>query len=191
MALATTLHIDAPPARVWQLIDDPAQLPLWMPEVIDTVYPDGRPANDARGTRFVQRMKDARGIKTYQGKVMAYEPGRHLALTLTEAMVTISVGYRLTPYEQGTRLDVTGDLAMNNPLFSMMALAAWPMASAHLKRQIAELKRVAESTPMPASTSSAPTTIETSTKVKRARPRTKTPTPNTTPAKKTARRKTS
>jgi carbon monoxide dehydrogenase subunit G len=178
MALATTLYIDAPPARVWQLIDDPMHLPLWMPEVIDTVYPDGRKTDDARGTRFVQRVKDASGIKTYQGKVVAYEPGRHLALTMTETMVTISVGYRLMPYEQGTRLDFTGDLAMNNPLFSMMALAAWPMARAHLSRQISDLKRVAEAAPvLVADAKAADTPVKALTK--RASPRTKTPTAKT------------
>ena len=33
---------------------------------------------------------------------------------------------------------------MNNPLLGLMALAAWPMTSAILKRQIEALKRVAE-----------------------------------------------
>jgi uncharacterized protein YndB with AHSA1/START domain len=182
MALSQTLYIAAPAARIWALIDEPANLPLWMPEVIETIYPDGPKTADARGTRFVQRVKDASGIKTYQGHVVAYEPGRHLALAMTETMVTISVGYRLTPQDAGTRLDFTGDLKMNNPLFSMMALAAWPMTRAILNRQIADLKRVAETLPLPVAMARAD---EKPAPTKRAAPKAK------KPARKTAAGKSS
>ncbi len=178
MALSTTLYIDAPVAKVWQLIDDAANLPLWMPEVIDTVYPDGNTrAGNIQGTHFVQRMKDGNGIKSYQGTVVAYDPANHhLVLTLSETMVTISVGYRLTPEGPGTCLAFTGDLTMNNPLFSMMALAAWPMASTRLKKQIAELKRVAETVPL-----AEPRVAKAQAKAaaKRASPRDKKPTAKT------------
>ena len=147
MAVAETILIAAAPECVWALIDDPEMLPLWMPDVIETVYPDGRPAASLVGTRFVQRVRDKGRVTEYQGVVTGYEPGHYLAIDLTQPMFRISVGYRLSPAPTGTRLDFTGDLSMHNPMMNLMAIAAWPLTSSILKRQIAGLKRVAESLP--------------------------------------------
>jgi carbon monoxide dehydrogenase subunit G len=149
MALSETMLIAAPPERVWMLIDDPAHLPRWMPDVIDVTYPDGRDAKRPVGTRFVQRVREASGEKRYEGRVTGFDSGRFLAVELTDALVRIAVSYKLEPHRIGTRLAYTGDLAMRNPLVQMMALAAWPLTRTILLRQIADLKRVAEA-PEPA-----------------------------------------
>jgi uncharacterized protein YndB with AHSA1/START domain len=144
MALSETLLIAAAPERVWSLIDDPAHLPRWMPEVVDVAYPNGRDAKNPVGTRFVQTVREASGEKQYDGIVTGFEAGRLLAIELTDSMVKIVVSYRLAPHRIGTQLDYVGDLAMRHPLMQMMALAAWPMTRTILLRQITELKRVAE-----------------------------------------------
>lgn len=144
MALSETLLIAAPPARVWALVDDPAQLSRWMPDVIAVTYPGGRNVKQPVGTRFVQTVRETSGEKTYDGVVTGFEAGTFLSIELMDAMVKIAVSYRLAPHRIGTRLDYQGDLAMRNPFMGMMALAAWPMARTILLAQITELKRVAE-----------------------------------------------
>jgi uncharacterized protein YndB with AHSA1/START domain len=157
MAVHETLHIAAPPALVWSLIDDPARLPLWMPDVLETVYPQGRPKREVAGTRFIQQVRAAGGIKQYDGIVTAFEAERLLAIELTDQTYRIQVAYRLTPDETGTRLDYTGDLTMQNAFMALMATMAWPMTRSILLRQVANLKTVAEAEArQPAQPASAP-----------------------------------
>ena len=100
------------------------------------------------GTRFIQRVRERGRVTEYQGVVTGYEHGHFLAIDLSQPLFKISVGYRLSPAPMGTRLDFSGDLVMHNPLMRLMAIAAWPITSAILKRQIADLKRVAEAEPV-------------------------------------------
>ena len=170
MAVSETFLIAATPETVWSLIDDPEKLPLWMPDVIETVYPDGRPVTSLVGTRFVQRMRDKGRVTEYRGTVTGYESGRFLAIDLTQPMFKISVGYRLSSAPPGTRLDFTGDLSMHNPLMNLMATAAWPLTRSILMRQISDLKRVAEALP-PAAVTHTPMLKTVPSKTAGAKPR--------------------
>lgn len=57
MEIARTVNIGAPIERVWPLLDDDRNLQLWMPDVIETSYPHGKPEGDPVGTRFVQHSR--------------------------------------------------------------------------------------------------------------------------------------
>ena len=170
MAVAETILIAATPECVWALIDDPELLPLWMPDVIETIYPDGRPSASLVGTRFAQRVRERGRVTEYQGVVTGYDLGHYLAIDLTQPMFKISVAYRLSPAPTGTRLDFTGDLVMHNPLMNLMATAAWPLTRSILKRQISDLKRVAEALP-PAAVTHTPMLKTAPSKTAGAKPR--------------------
>jgi uncharacterized protein YndB with AHSA1/START domain len=144
VALQEIVQIAAPPALVWSLIDDPARLPLWMPDVLETVYPNGRPKTGAVGTRFIQKVRDGRSTKEYRGVVTAFDAGRLLGIELVDGSYKIDVTYKLSPNGDGTQLDYRGALTMHNALLQMMAAMAWPMTRSILLGQVARLKTVAE-----------------------------------------------
>ena len=54
MRVVTTVQVDAPLEKVWPVLDEDENLKLWMPDVIETTYPDGKPEGDPVGTRFVE-----------------------------------------------------------------------------------------------------------------------------------------
>ena len=42
--LALSLRIQAPPEKVWALLDDERKLRLWLPNIVETRYPGGKPS---------------------------------------------------------------------------------------------------------------------------------------------------
>jgi uncharacterized protein YndB with AHSA1/START domain len=150
MSVSKTLQIAASPARVWQLLDDPDQLPLWLPEVVETTYPNGRPKSRGVGVKFMQTVNQRGEIKTYHGEVTAFEHGRQLGIRLTDDSMTIEALYQIARDGSGTRLDFTGDVKARSPLMNMMMMVAWPMSRAIMLQQIQRLKDVAEASVAPA-----------------------------------------
>ena len=73
------LRIDAPVERVWELIDDDAKVSTWMPNIVATRYPGGKPKDNPVGARFIQEMRQGDRIDSYEGEVTEYERGRLLA----------------------------------------------------------------------------------------------------------------
>lgn len=144
MSVETTLEIAASPARVWTLLDDPECLPLWMPNVVETQYPSGRPAHGGRGVTFRQIVDDRGTEKVYEGEVTAFEAGRLLAVRITDGSMIIDAAYAIEARGSGTLLTFKGDVRMSNPLMNMMMLAAWPMTRTLMLDQIKSLKAVAE-----------------------------------------------
>ena len=102
--------IAAPVTRVWELIDNHENLRLWMDGLEDTTYPDGLDRSRPIGTRFVQRIREGGRVAEYQGVVTAYEHLRHLGIEIGNRAFTMDVDYRLTPVEQGTRLDYSANM---------------------------------------------------------------------------------
>lgn len=145
MRVETTVQIDAPLERVWPLLDEDENLKLWMPDVIETTYPDGKPEGDPVGARFEQKIREGGRINTYLGEVTAYEPRRLLGVRLgDERNFSTDVSYRLTKQGTGTRLDYACDVQLFSWLSRVMILIGGPMMRRIAKRHMAILKRVAE-----------------------------------------------
>lgn len=155
MGVETTLEIAASPTRVWMLLDDPDCLSQWMPNVVETQYPNGRPPNGGRGTIFRQIVEERGSSKTYDGEVTAFEAGRLLSVRLTDGTVIIEADYMLEPGGPGTLLTFKGDVRMHNPLMNMMMVAAWPMTRTLMLEQIKRLKAAAETPPAASASSKA------------------------------------
>ncbi|MDJ0513240.1 MAG: SRPBCC family protein [Methyloceanibacter sp.] len=137
-------QIAAPVPVVWSFLDDDAKLPLWMPEVVDVSYQDGKNRDDPVGTVFRQTLKEGGREKTYDGLVTAYESERLLGVRLTDGQFGVDVRYVLSPTAQGTRLDYTAELALQSLLARILGFLFKPLTMSILRRHMANLKRVAE-----------------------------------------------
>jgi len=145
MRVVTTVQIDAPLEKVWPLLDEDENLKLWMPDVIETTYPDGKPEGDPVGTRFVQKIREGGRINIYRGEVTAYEPRRLLGVRLGDGRnFSTDVTYQLSEQGTGTRLDYACDVQLISWLSRVMSLIGSPMMRRIVKRHMANLKRVAE-----------------------------------------------
>jgi uncharacterized protein YndB with AHSA1/START domain len=145
MRVVTTVDIDAPIEGVWPLLDKDENIKLWMPDVIETTYPDGKPEGDPVGTRFEQKISEGGRVKPYLGEVTAYEPRRLLCVRLgDERNFSTDVTYRLSAKCSGTRLDYACDVRLFGRHSRVMILIGGPMMRRIVKRQMANLKRVAE-----------------------------------------------
>ena len=145
MRVVTTVDIAAPIERVWPLLDRDENIKLWMPDVIETTYPDGKQEGDPVGTRFEQKIREGGRINTYLGEVTAYEPHSLLGVRLgDERNFSTEVTYRLSAQGRRTRLDYACDVRLFSWLSRIMILIGGPMMRRIVKRHMANLKRVAE-----------------------------------------------
>jgi uncharacterized protein YndB with AHSA1/START domain len=145
MRLTTAVDIAAPVERVWPLIAEDRNIGLWMPDVLETTYPDGRPPGDPVGTRFEQRIREGGRVGTYQGVVTAYAPQQILGVRLEDqGNFATDVVYRLSRQGAGTRLDYTCDVVLKSWLARLMMVIGLPMTWRIVKRHMRNLKRVAE-----------------------------------------------
>jgi uncharacterized protein YndB with AHSA1/START domain len=145
MRIATVVEINAPVERVWPLVAEDGNIGLWMPDVLETTYPDGRPQGDPVGTRFEQRIREGGRVSTYQGEVTAYAPQSLLGVRLQDqGNFSTDVVYRLSRQGAGTRLDYTCDVVLKSRLARLMMVIALPMTWHIVKRHMRNLKRVAE-----------------------------------------------
>ncbi len=136
--------IDAPVARVWEFLDDDEKLPIWMPQIVDISYPDGRNRDQPVGTRFRQKLKEGGSIREYQGEVTAYEPPHLLGVRLFEDNFAVDVTYRLTADGDKTILDYRADVTLKTILGRIMGtLFSW-MTRRLVRQLMGNLKRVAE-----------------------------------------------
>lgn len=138
------LRINAPVERVWALIDDEANLPRWMPNVVSTRFPAGKPKDNPVGARFVQEMNEGGKISSFEGEVTEYEPGRLLGVLLKPEAFAIHVVYHVTGDADWTRLDYGCDVRPMTWKGWIMLSLGKRMLSSILDQQLGMLKIVAE-----------------------------------------------
>ena len=151
MRLARQVLIDAPGARVWALVDDERNIPLWMPLVVGTRYPDGSVGGKKVGVRFIQTLREdehATGGKTseYAGEVTEYKPGSLLGLRLLPEAFTVDVRYYVAhdPDYDCTRLVYTCTTRANSWYGWAMLMIGAKTLGRIADQQLAGIKRSAE-----------------------------------------------
>lgn len=139
-----SVTIRAPIERVWQLIDDPAQLSRWMEGLIESrdLAEGGRPRGI--GTRFVQRIREGGREAEYQGEITDYEPPARLGLTIGNRIFGMRVHYRLERVDEGTRLDYSAELERGGALVRVLGTLFGWLTRRILRQQMARLKALAE-----------------------------------------------
>ena len=113
-----SIHIDAPPLEVYELVADVTKTPEFSPEVQRCVWLDGA-TSATLGARFEATNKVHRGPSWKNRPVVtAADPGREFAFSRTEKMSgTLIWRYRFEPEEGGTR--VTESYEVTKPLTRM------------------------------------------------------------------------
>lgn len=146
MRLARTVLIDAPTDRVWALLDDERNIPQWMPHVVGTRFPDGKPAGDPVGARFIQTLQENGRTSEYIGEVTAYKPGHMLGLRLIPQAFVVDVCYYVTSDAERacTELVYTCETRANGWYGMVMLVLGRTMLANIADQQLARLKQVAE-----------------------------------------------
>lgn len=99
-AIHSSIEIDAPPARVWEVISDVRNATQWSSQAVKIIAPGGR---TTKGTRALNINKRGPMFWPTTSRVVEFEPGRKFANRITEN-TTIWV-FELEPTDGGgTRL---------------------------------------------------------------------------------------
>jgi uncharacterized protein YndB with AHSA1/START domain len=98
--LEASLEIDAPPARVWELVSDLRNMARWSPQTAKTFVRGGLPVREGTRTFNINR----RGVLVWptQAKVVRLVPEKEIAWRVKENFTVWS--WSLEPAGTGTRL---------------------------------------------------------------------------------------
>lgn len=145
MRIVREISIAAPHKSVWTLVSDDEARKLWIPELVATTYPSGRPKSDPTGTRFRETLREGAGIRSFAGEIAAHVEGRLRAVHLADEQIAMELAYRLGRRTSATEVRFVGrfQLAGLAPGSLMMAVAR-PAIEARITARLARLKEVAE-----------------------------------------------
>ena len=145
MNFTYTVEINAPIARVFELVDDDDNIKLWMDGLEETLYPEGKNRTNPVGTKFKQRIKEGGHVAEYDGRVIAYEKPNHLAITIGNPQFEMRVVYRFTPKGAWTWLDYSATMTRGSLFMKLMSKLFAPLTRRILDRKMKKLKELAES----------------------------------------------
>ncbi|MFN8525713.1 MAG: SRPBCC family protein [Chloroflexota bacterium] len=97
-----TVHMEAPPERVWDLISDVTRMGEWSPETVRGEWTQGA-TGPAVGARFVGHNKKGPARWATTCEVVAADPGREFTFRVIGSNTVW--GYRMAPSDGGS--DVT------------------------------------------------------------------------------------
>lgn len=140
-----TVHMNATPHQVWELLSDVTQIGRYSPETFEAEWLDGA-TGPGVGVRFRGHVKRNQKGPTYWTKccVTKCEPGREFAFGVGEpGKAAITWGYRLAPGANGGT-DVTEyfELAPKLPMKIYWALMGWSRGKTNVRGMTATLERI-------------------------------------------------
>lgn len=144
MTIHYQVDFDAPIDIVWSYLNDDQKVRLWMKEVVDITYPQGKNEEDPVGTEFVQKIKEAGRVKSYDGVVTAYHAPNLLSVMIGDDNFQVDVTYNLRATASGTHLDYSCDIDVNSILAKVMGFLFRPLTMRILKRHMTTLKQLVE-----------------------------------------------
>ncbi len=140
------MDIRAPIDRVFNLLEDPDKLKLWMHGLEDTQYVGEFDPSNPIGARFKQRIREGGRVQEYDGEVTAFAKPKHLGVRIFNPQFSVQVDYRLTPTADGTHLDYSADVSCGNWFMRLMARLFGFFMRRILRKQMNALKELAENT---------------------------------------------
>jgi hypothetical protein len=138
------IRIKAPPDKVWELIADDSKLPQWMPHIVATRYPRGKPKGNPVGARFVQDMRQGDSLSSYEGEITEYQRGSLFGVLLQPEAFAIHVVYHVTGDEDWTLLEYGADIRPRTARGWLMVWWGRRALGTILDQQLARLRLVAE-----------------------------------------------
>jgi uncharacterized protein YndB with AHSA1/START domain len=139
---SVTVHMAAPPEKVWALVSDVTRIGEFSPETFEGEWLDGA-TGPAVGARFRGHVKRNEKGPTYWTKcyVTACEPGREFAFGVGSADKPLNVwSYQLEPAGDGTDVTESFALADKLPLKVYWTLFGWSRG----KRNVNDMRRTLE-----------------------------------------------
>lgn len=101
--IAASVEIDAPPARVWELVSDPRNMTRWSPQTWKTFVRGAKKGPVAEGTKTFNINKRGALVWPTQSMIVRYTPEQEIAWRVKENFTVWS--YSLEPTATGgTRL---------------------------------------------------------------------------------------
>lgn len=148
MRIIREISIAAPHTAVWPLIDDDDRRMLWLPEIVATTYPAGRPKGDPTGTRFRVTVREGETIRSFAGEVSARVEGRLRAVRLADEHMVMDVEYRIGRQPSGTSVRFAGVFTLTGvsggaPRGLLLEMAR-PMLERRVTDRLERLRSVAE-----------------------------------------------
>lgn len=141
---SVTVHIDAPPERVFALVSDVTRIGEYSPETFEAQWLDGA-TGPAVGARFKGHVKrNGRGpVYWTTCEVVACEPPREFAFTvLTGGRPTNTWRYVLERRDNGTDATESFKLADNIPLRVYWMLFGWARGKTNERGMRTTLERI-------------------------------------------------
>lgn len=141
-----TIEIDAPPAQVFQWLEDPERLKQWLPNLVE----NERDASTATGTgsKFRQVYVENGRRMEMQGEVTQFERNRHLACDIRGEVFDLFVDYRLEDLGGRTRLTQESEVRFRNAMMRIVGAVLKPLMKKSSMKQLessfVKLKALAE-----------------------------------------------
>jgi uncharacterized protein YndB with AHSA1/START domain len=111
-----SVHVDAPPEKLYALVSDVTRMGEWSPETVSCEWIDGA-TGPAVGAKFKGRNKDGFMRWSTKPEVTAVEPGREFAFKTSETVWR----YVFEPEEGGTKVTESFDVVSYPRLLSIVA----------------------------------------------------------------------
>lgn len=122
-----SLHLNRPVDQVFTFVADPAMLPMWQSDLIESEQLTEGPMRV--GTRFREVRRLGRRPTEYQAEVTGFEPNKRFSLRVINGL-RVTLSYSFEPEEGGTRLRYQ---FVMRPSGMMRALA--PLITRSLRKQ--------------------------------------------------------
>ena len=121
-----TIDVAAPVTTVFGILDDIARTPEWLDRCISIEPLSDGP--NAVGTQLKYQYQDAGRTGDMAGEIVAYEPGRHLAMRFVDKMTDVTVDFVAEPNGERTTLTHTIDLKTKgfSTLFTPLIMISMP-----------------------------------------------------------------
>lgn len=149
MRFTYAIEIDAPVEEVFELVETPEKMELWIDGLEVNEFPRGYDRSNPVGTRFRQGIRESGRLSRFDGVVTAYERLRRFGIRLEGRRFVAKVDNRFTPLSGKTRVDYTSEIHFHSFADRLMAKAFRHLAEGIIRNQMWRLKRVAEGTEAP------------------------------------------
>ena len=141
---SVTVHMDAPPDRVWDLVSDVTRIGTYSPETFEAEWLDGATGPEV-GARFRGHVKrNGKGPVYWTScTVLASEPGREFAFGVGARDKPLNTWrYRLEPAGDGTDVTESFELADTAALRLYWALLGWARGPTNRNGMRTTLERI-------------------------------------------------
>ena len=116
MRIEYRMDVRCTPWQLWSFLDDDKRQKLWLTTLVDVVPTSLIPR--AAGSTFDLRVREGRRISSYEGRINAYDPPRHLGVSFWGGFfrpgMLMHVDYRIAELSTGCRLEYYAEIELDN-----------------------------------------------------------------------------